>query len=207
MRVKATADLPSLVCIVLKLLVTNRLVARKVIRVMGNVHEDDMANEIRAVEKLCSHDEGHLLIHIFHHEEGSTGMFPHDLHQIDMELCAKNLREEIDTQNETLRDLLLQMMSEIETAIHQASSKLKTKLIGLIEILSQILGGLVFIHAQQEVHRDLKPENGTTDQTFSKVSAVLKYPSTMENSGFWCNFGRHIQKTLPNSIKEGNTHI
>ena len=40
----------------------NIKVARKTIRVIGNVFPEDMANEIRAVEKLCSLDKGNLLL-------------------------------------------------------------------------------------------------------------------------------------------------
>lgn len=128
---------------------------------IGNVLEQDLANEIRAVQKLCSLDRGKFLVHVFHHHEGSSGMFPHDLHQIDMEFCVKNLRDGINSQSTSLREMLTKLAaSEIETHDEEFTYQLGAKAFGIADVLFQVLEGINFIHSQNEVHRDLKPENG-----------------------------------------------
>lgn len=83
-------------------------VARKVIRIMSNVDKEDVENEIRAIDKLCFQDARNLLVQVFHYQQGSTDLFPHDLYEIDMKLCDKNLRNEIDIQHPSIRELFIQ---------------------------------------------------------------------------------------------------
>ena len=78
-----------------------------------------------------------------------------------MELCSRNLKDEIAGQESTLQDLLTAMAStddhpEMEGISPQLSAKNKH----IVDILHQVLDGLEFIHSMDEVHRDLKPENG-----------------------------------------------
>jgi len=132
---------------------------------MGNVREEDIANEVRAINKLCSLDQGHHLVQVFHYEARSTGIFPipNDLHQIDMELCIKSLRDDIKAESVCLQELLNQVTENGGNSAPDTGGLLlqfSEKCLAIKLILTQILGGLQFIHSHTEVHRDLKPENG-----------------------------------------------
>jgi len=123
-----------------------------------------VANEIKALENLCSTDEGKLLIHVLQHGPGSESHLSNDLYQIDMELCVQTLEQKIREQPSSVRDVLHQLLDSsggIGAGI-RLFLQLSTKIEEIIKILSQILEGLVFIHSLGQVHRDLKPENGST---------------------------------------------
>jgi serine/threonine protein kinase len=141
------------------------------------VREEDIANEVRAIQKLCEPDKGKHLVQVFHHEAGAGSHLQNDLYQIDMELCVGNLNEMIQSQASSLRDLVQQMSdqfdaSELEKLLtkfeeenkdivsQRLFTKLQEKNKEVIYIMLQILEGLAFIHSKGEVHRDLKPENG-----------------------------------------------
>jgi serine/threonine protein kinase len=91
-------------------------------------------------------------------------MFENDLHQIDMELCMKSLGDEIKLQTTCVRELLSRMKTSSDDIL---PTMLQMKVTDIIEILSQVLEDLRFIHEQKEVHRDLKPENSDDPQAMS----------------------------------------
>jgi len=141
------------------------VVARKYIRKMGlKVQECDIENELRALQKLCVVDRGDFLVRVFNHERSASREFvPADLDccSIDMELCSRNLKDEIAGQESTLQGLLAVMAStEDQSEMEGISSQLSSKNKHIVDILHQVLDGLEFIHSMDEVHRDLKPENG-----------------------------------------------
>jgi len=128
------------------------------------VSDHDVANEIRVLEKLCPQDKNRVLVHVFHQERvlDVAGYIP-TLHLIDMELCLRNLNDEIMGQRVSLQDLLehttgsdISGKNTSKTFSFQIWSKNKA----VVNILHQVLEGLQFIHSHDEVHRDLKPENG-----------------------------------------------
>lgn len=124
------------------------------------VQESDIKNELRALEKLCIVDQGKFLVRVFNYERSaSREIVPPELDvcSIDMELCSRNLKEDIAGQESTLQDLLTAMAS---TGPGGLSTQLSAKIKQIVDILYEVLEGLKFIHSMDEVHRDLKPENG-----------------------------------------------
>jgi len=141
-------------------------VARKYIRktLDFSVQESDIENELRALGRLCPVDQGKFLVRVFNHERSASREYiPPDLDvcSIDMELCSRNLKDEITGQESTLQDLLTSMASTDDPSkMEEISSQLSSKNKHIVGILYQVLDGLGFIHSMNEVHRDLKPENG-----------------------------------------------
>jgi len=78
---------------------------------------------------------------------------------MDMEFCVKNLRDEINSQTASFREMLTRLTApDIDN--EKFTNELKTKVTRIADVLFQVLEGINFIHSQNEVHRDLKPENG-----------------------------------------------
>lgn len=140
------------------------------------------------IKKLCSLDNEQNLVQIFHHESYADGSVS-DIYQIDMELCIKNLRHEINADTSSLLDILTQISAE--SAPNNELKDLLTKTSKrILEILCDILRGLEFIHLNNEVHRDLKPENGSWFYLeFLIASSVFLYSPTVENCRFWHSIG------------------
>lgn len=118
--------------------------ARKVIHPFsGKGGEEDIENEIRAINKLCSGQHENI-VHVYGH--GRLG--PNSRYYcIDMELCTLNLEEYIQGKiTEGLRDW--RRPSQREDLLH------------VLGIMEQVMSGLSYIHRENEVHRDLNPQNG-----------------------------------------------
>lgn len=131
-------------------------VARKVLRQSGSVGEEDVKNEIRALDKLCRADRGEFLVQVFHHRPADDTSPSTGVYQIDMELCLGNLKRKIGAQKTSMREILSKMIpfnNDFEDELNKLNSE-------VCNILLDILRGLSFIHSLCEVHRDLKPENG-----------------------------------------------
>ena len=123
--------------------------ARKTIRAfVGNVSEEDIRNEARAIAKLCitSHDN---IISVLGHDRLSPTSV---IYFIDMELCSINLEEYIQGTKVGVRGLI-----DWNTACNEGQQQFL-----LFAIMQQLLSGLAFIHGLDEVHRDLTPQNSTT---------------------------------------------
>jgi serine/threonine protein kinase len=122
--------------------------ARKLLRaIVGNVTEEDIENERRAIEKLCDtpHDN---IIEILQHGRFSNQS---PMYFFDMELCEINLEQYIRGSKTGIRGLV-----DWEIALKDGQHEFL-----IIAIMQQLLSGLAFIHDRGEVHRDLTPQNGT----------------------------------------------
>jgi serine/threonine protein kinase len=124
-----------------------QFVARKVIRAyVGKVTEEDIANEARAIDKLCK--AGHInIIHVFDHKRFDRNSV---WYCIDMELCDLDLSEYITGNKKDIKGLI-----NWADAIEEDQAQFL-----LVAILQQLLNGLAFIHGKGLVHRDLTPKNG-----------------------------------------------
>ena len=108
--------------------------------------EEEIKNEVDAMEKLCRGLHPNV-IEIFQHGRIYDSAF----YYIDMELCDCNLDEYIYGRK-TVPSLL-----DWSLAVDNGEGPFLT-----CYIMSQIISGLKFIHAHDEVHRDFNPQNSIT---------------------------------------------
>ena len=123
---------------------------------MGNVSEEEIDNEARAINKLCSRAHPNV-IKILDHGRFSPSA---PTYFIDMELCEVNLEEYIQGTKKGIRGLL-----DWETAKDSGQVPFL-----IVAIMQQLLSGLAFIHGHDEVHRDLAPPNGIHSQAWTLTS-------------------------------------
>jgi serine/threonine protein kinase len=122
--------------------------ARKVNRPFsGRCDPDDIANEARAIDKLCLGAHPNIVTVFDHGRVRPDSPF----YFIDMEFCEINLSDYIDG---TLSVTTLTDWGQV-----RGSGELHLSVI--CDIMKQVLEGLIFIHEHNEVHRDLDPLNGT----------------------------------------------
>lgn len=112
----------------------------------GNISEEDINNEARAIEKLCKSSHDNVINVIMHGRFNPTSA----TYFIDMELCNINLEEYIQGTKVGIRGLI-----DWETAHKEEQRQFL-----IIAIMQQLLSGLAFIHRHDEVHRDMAPQNG-----------------------------------------------
>lgn len=113
--------------------------ARKLVRPFQGITEDDIRNEIRALDKLCTHNVDNI-VRVLRHNFLPQSVF----YFIDMELCELNL------------DYFIR---EGWPADFSESRYASRGIIVVWDILRHIVNGLEFIHGLKEVHRDMKPRN------------------------------------------------
>jgi len=114
-------------------------------RVFGGVTPEDIANEARALVKLCGGDSHPNLVEIFQHGWLPVSTF----YFIDMELCEYDLDEYLRRGKWSLRSVLGN--SNIADVLNEV--------IQFLQIAADITNGLLYIHDCDEVHRDVKPTN------------------------------------------------
>jgi serine/threonine protein kinase len=122
-----------------------------------------LKNEIRVIRQLLEKDIGNHLVMVFHHDQHEIN---HQLFcDIDMELCMKNLKEDIRERRNMLVDLLTQFVGlgsggATSAKRNERKQGIWTELRYILDVLEDILLGLEFIHEMKMVHRDIKPDNG-----------------------------------------------
>lgn len=112
-------------------------------RPFGGVTDDDIRNEFRALDKICTRAALNI-VQVWRHDSLRHSGFSF----IDMELCDLNLEDYIQ------RKWPLRLS---QTNFLDFPSNYRTI---ISDIMIDIASGLGFIHGLQEVHRDLKPRNG-----------------------------------------------
>jgi serine/threonine protein kinase len=164
--------------------------ARKIIRLFGDITEDDIKNEMRAVAKLCMTQHTHKnIVSVF--DYGRLSSF---LYFIDMELCDLNLERWIYRQwDEATAKKLPFLTAEFPPG---------PRLGQVLDIMEDITRAVAFIHEEHEIHRDLKPSNGLYSyNTGSEIfSFVFSCEPSVENHGFRLYRGRLFPQSAYNYI-------
>ena len=121
---------------------------RKLLRTF--IGEATIANEARAITKLCGNSHVNI-IHVFDH-----GYLNSASYFIDMEFCELDLDEYIRGRKTSIYGLL-----DWSKAINRGHA-----IFLIVAIMQQLLSGLIYIHDHLEVHRDLDPKNGKRNLLF-----------------------------------------
>jgi serine/threonine protein kinase len=119
--------------------------ARKLIRPFSTGTAEDVANEIRAVTKLCAQKHQNI-IDVF----SSDWLKGSPYYAIDMEFCELSLADYIGGDRE-----LVSKATIIETTLNERT----LRWLEISTVMKDIANGVSFIHSCNEVHRDLKPSN------------------------------------------------
>lgn len=119
--------------------------ARKLIRPFSTGTAEDIANEIRAVTKLCAQKHQNI-IDVF----SSRWLKGSPYYAIDMEFCELSLAHYIRGDRELVSKTIV-----IEAILNERT----LKWLEISAIMKDIANGVSFIHSCNEVHRDLKPSN------------------------------------------------
>lgn len=125
-----------------------RVFARKILD-LKKIGRHDIANEERAIKKLCSGTNENIICVL------GLGEFKHGGESyiyIDMERCDLSLTD------------YMKSIWAIAKTWHDLESEVFFATRSIWNIMRQITVGLRFVHSHNEVHRDLKPQNGIYTQ-------------------------------------------
>jgi len=116
--------------------------ARKLIHLFRLDASPVVANEVRAIRKLCNGTHENII------EVFDIGEFPDRSYTfIDMELCDVNL----DEYNKAIWKVDI---------VHRIEPDLRA--LQVWNIMKQIANALAFLHRKREIHRDVKPQNSSS---------------------------------------------
>lgn len=128
---------------------TDKSFARKVVRPFVGATEEDIRNEVRAIDKLCRSHHPNITQVLDHGELKPDTAY----YYIDMELCAFTLEQYIHGKGPVPG-------WGVSWESVRSGDNLREN---VVRIFRHIVNGLIFIHEKNEVHRDLSPQNGIPD--------------------------------------------
>jgi serine/threonine protein kinase len=129
-----------------------QVLARKLIRVFGQVRPEDIENEARVLSELGTSTCPYI-VEVFQH--GWLEPAP-SFYFIDMEFCPETLDARI--RKTKLCACLSPSVSTTPLALEDCRCRPHWE--SMTTILFDIVSGLIYIHEKGIVHRDLKPLNG-----------------------------------------------
>jgi serine/threonine protein kinase len=106
--------------------------------------EEQVVDEVRAIEKLCDGSHANVVRFFRHGRVGKDSSF----YFIDMEYCDTNLHDYVNGKSGVTELLDWPKASNAERIQYLIAG-----------IMDQVLCGLVFIHGENYVHRDISPNN------------------------------------------------
>lgn len=123
-----------------------QIFARKLILPFAGVTEEDIQNEISAINKFNTERHRNVIVVLNH-----SWLRDSPCYAIDMELCDFTLADYIAQKEEALQII------ERDTKLRASERILKWHRISTI--MKDVSEGLAFIHRLKQAHRDLKPSN------------------------------------------------
>jgi serine/threonine protein kinase len=135
--------------------------ARKIIRIFGEVTEEDILKEVRAVEKLCKPGTHKNIVSVFR----QGWLSPSSYYYLDMEFCDLNLDSWIQRRwTPVVKQKLPYLTANLPS---------RTRMTQIWDIMEDLTKGVAFIHTMGQVHRDLKPRNSTPLRDSQRLILVL----------------------------------
>lgn len=96
-----------------------------------------------------------------------------------MELCDLNLHFYIQ------KDFPFSFSQAEKSNAVPVSLSIEDRLLCIRKVMVDIVAGLSYIHAKNEVHRDLKPRNGDSLRVTLIISSVSSSRECVEDRRFW----------------------
>lgn len=167
--------------------------ARKLIRPFGFVTDEDLQNELNAINRICTRNHRNI-VNILRHDHVQNSPF----YYIDMQFCDINLD-----------DYIYKPWPESLSGTSKFFRSGKPTIPIEWTILAEIVSGLEFIHHLGYVHRDLKPRNSITP-LFSLLminSTLLPGGRYLETRRFRSHCGRGFWREIHYGVFERNPKL